>query len=74
MKLTPVSSYQPKPGEKPVFSIRNKFLFGQTCYVVATWRDGTVSKVKRFDDRQSAAYWMEVEAEHWLEEFRRQAA
>jgi hypothetical protein len=74
MKLTPVSAYHPKPGEQPVFSIRKKFWLGETCYVVAEWRDGTVTKVRRFDDRLGAEYWLKTESGQWLENFRRQAA
>jgi hypothetical protein len=52
--------------EKPVLALRRRSFFRGGYDIVATWRDGTQMKLARFDHKDCAQYWLEVEGPRWL--------
>jgi hypothetical protein len=53
--------------DKPILFLRRKSFWRSSYYVVAVWRDGASMKLARFDRKDCAQYWLDVEGAHWLD-------
>ena len=58
---------------RPALSLRRTSFFAGGYRVVAGWEDGVRLNVARFCDKASAAHWLELQGDEWVESFAREA-